>query len=167
MKTSLIITVLMLTLTSAFAETDVIPLPDATKRQMQKQAENAASERQASKAKPEKVQEIKEAIALATYAPRPQYPYEARSRHVAGWGVILARVNPNTGLVTSVKMVRSTGSPILDYAALSAYRQWRFRPKIVTAVRFPFGFAMTGTEYLEQGREQELFLGRSANTSHN
>jgi TonB family protein len=166
MKTSLIITVLMLTLTSAFAETDVIPLPDATKKQMQAQAENAAIKKQ-TPAKPEKVQDIKEAIALATYTPRPQYPYEARSRHVTGWGVILARVNLNTGLVTSVKMVRSTGSPILDYAALSAYRQWRFRPKIVTAVRFPFGFTMTGTQYLEQEREQELFLGRSANTSHN
>src|SRR6476646_2229326 len=29
------------------------------------------------------------AKALASYAPRPQYPYEARSRHVTGSGVIV------------------------------------------------------------------------------
>src|SRR4029077_11972862 len=33
------------------------------------------------------------AKALALYAPRPQYPYEARSRHVTGSGVIVAQVD--------------------------------------------------------------------------
>jgi TonB family protein len=152
MKTSKTITCIagaMLTLASAFAETDVIPLPDATKRQMQKEAENAESKRQASKAtpKPEKVYDIKEAYAWAAYAPRPQYPYAARSKHITGSGVLLARVNPDTGRVTSVKLVRSTGSPILDNAALSAFGQWRFRPKTVRAVRIPIVFSMTGAQY--------------------
>ena len=90
MKTTLIITTLMIALASAFAETDVIPLPGATKRQMQMQAENAESKRQASKAKakPEKVQDIGQVKPLATYAPRPQYPIEARSRHITGTAVV-------------------------------------------------------------------------------
>src|SRR5205809_5729275 len=33
------------------------------------------------------------AKALALYAPRPQYPYEARSRHVTGSGVIVCTVD--------------------------------------------------------------------------
>ena len=33
------------------------------------------------------VMSISNAKAVATYAPRPQYPYEARSRHITGSGV--------------------------------------------------------------------------------
>jgi TonB family protein len=153
METSKTITSLaaaMLTLASAFAETDVIPLPDATKRQMQKEAENAESKRQASKAKakPEKMQDIGQAKALATYAPRPQYPYEARSRHVTGRGVVVLRINAETGLVSGYKMARSTGSPILDNAALSAFRQWRFAPRRgPTILPIPVSFTMSGVQY--------------------
>ncbi len=135
MKTSKTITSIaaaILTLASALAETDVIPLP----RPLLKATP-----------KPEKVYDIKEAVAWATYAPRPQYPYAARSKHVTGSGVVVARVNPDTGHVTSVKLVRSTGSPILDYAALSAFGQWRFRPKTARAVRIPIVFSMTGAQY--------------------
>src|SRR6266853_4467680 len=57
---------------------------------------------------------ISTAKALATYAPRPQYPYEARSRHITGSGVIVATVDATTGNVTSCSVSQSTGSPILD-----------------------------------------------------
>ncbi|PYJ91635.1 MAG: hypothetical protein DME71_01940, partial [Verrucomicrobia bacterium] len=53
------------------------------------------------------------AKALALYAPHPQYPYEARSRHVTGSGVIVAQVDAASGNVTSVSVSSSTGSPIL------------------------------------------------------
>src|SRR4029434_152286 len=39
------------------------------------------------------------AKALALYAPRPQYPYEARSRHVTGSGVIVCSVDSGSGRV--------------------------------------------------------------------
>src|SRR6266446_4363618 len=87
------------------------------------------------------------AKALALYAPRPQYPYEARSRHVTGSGVIVAQVDAASGNVTSVSVSQSTGSPILDNAATSAFRQWRFRPGTVSKVNIPITFTMTGASY--------------------
>ena len=87
------------------------------------------------------------AKALALYAPRPQYPYEARSRHVTGSGVIVAQVDAASGNVTSASVSSSTGSPILDNAATSAFRQWRFRPGTVSKVNIPITFTMTGASY--------------------
>ena len=87
------------------------------------------------------------AKALALYAPRPQYPYEARSRHVTGSGVIVAQVDAGSGNVTSCSVSQSTGSPILDNAATSAFRQWRFRPGTVSKVNIPITFTMTGASY--------------------
>lgn len=103
----------------------------------------------AQKFKPIKSSEMSmsRAKALATYAPRPQYPYEARSRHVTGSGVCVVDVDPGSGNVTSASMSQSVGSPVLDSAALSAFRQWRFRPGTVSKVRIPITFTMTGASY--------------------
>jgi protein TonB len=87
------------------------------------------------------------AKALALYAPRPQYPYEARSRRVTGSGVIVVDVDSGSGNVTSASVASSIGSPILDNAAVSAFRQWRFRPGTVSKVRIPITFTMTGASY--------------------
>ncbi len=87
------------------------------------------------------------AKALAIYAPRPQYPYEARSRHIMGSGVCVADVDPGSGNVTSATMATSIGNPILDNAAVSTFRQWRFRPGTVSKVRIPITFTMTGASY--------------------
>ena len=87
------------------------------------------------------------AKALALYAPRPQYPYEARSRHITGSGVITMHVDPGSGNVTSAEVTQSIGSPILDSAAVSAFRQWRFRPGTASSVRAPITFTMTGASY--------------------
>jgi TonB family protein len=87
------------------------------------------------------------AKALAIYAPKPQYPYEARSRHITGSGVCVAQVDPASGNVTSASMAQSVGNPVLDNAAVSAFRQWRFRPGTVSKVRIPITFTMTGASY--------------------
>ena len=87
------------------------------------------------------------AKALAIYAPRPQYPYEARSRRITGSGVCVADVDPGSGNVTSATMATSIGNPILDNAAVSTFRQWRFRPGTVSKVRIPITFTMTGASY--------------------
>src|SRR6184192_3762794 len=90
---------------------------------------------------------MSKAKALAVNAPRPQYPYEARSRHITGSGVCVVKVDPASGNVTGGSMAQSIGSPILDNAALSAFRQWRFRPGTVSQVRIPITFTMTGASY--------------------
>jgi TonB family protein len=87
------------------------------------------------------------AKALALYAPRPQYPYEARSRHVTGSGVVVCSVDSASGNVTGCSVSSSTGSPILDNAATSAFRQWRFRPGTLSKVNIPITFTMTGASY--------------------
>jgi len=90
---------------------------------------------------------ISTAKALATYAPRPQYPYEARSRRITGRGVCVVEINAGSGSVTSASMASSIGNPILDNAALSAFRRWRFKPGSVSKVRIPITFTTTGAEY--------------------
>jgi TonB family protein len=90
---------------------------------------------------------ISTAKALATYAPRPQYPHQARSRHITGRGVCVVEVDAGNGSVTSASMASSIGNPILDKAALSAFRQWRFKPGSVSKVRIPITFTMTGAQY--------------------
>ena len=87
------------------------------------------------------------AKALALYAPKPQYPYEARSRHVTGSGVIVCTVDSGSGNVTGCSVSSSTGSSILDNAATSAFREWRFRPGTLSKVNIPITFTMTGASY--------------------
>ncbi len=89
---------------------------------------------------------ISTAKALATYAPRPQYLYEARSRHITGRGVCVVEVDAGSGSVTSALMASSIGNPVLDNAALSAFRQWRFKPGSVSNVRIPITFTTTGAQ---------------------
>src|SRR6266480_1280260 len=87
------------------------------------------------------------AKALAVNAPRPQYPYEARSRKIMGSGVIVMHVDPASGNVTDATVSKSIGSPILDNAAVSAFRQWRFRPGTASTVTAPITFTLTGASY--------------------
>jgi TonB family protein len=81
---------------------------------------------------------------LAVYAPRPTYPYEARAKLQTGAGFAIVTIDPATGHVTNAVMAPSTGSKILDQAALTAFRQWRFRPGTVKKVRIPIQFTLTG-----------------------
>lgn len=83
---------------------------------------------------------------FAISKPRPAYPYEARLRHMTGSGVALLNVDSTTGSVLTATIVQSTGSPILDNSALSAFRRWRFRLGGPASVRIPFTFTMFGVQ---------------------
>jgi TonB family protein len=87
------------------------------------------------------------AKALATSAPRPEYPYEARSRHIMGSGVCVVTVDVATGNVTDATMAQSIGNPILDNSATSAFRRWKFKPGMVSKVKIPITFTMGGASY--------------------
>ena len=87
------------------------------------------------------------AKAVAISAPRPEYPYEARRSKLMGSGVCVMTVDTATGAVISAEMAKSTGSAILDNAATSAFRRWRFRPGTVSKVRTPITFTMTGAQF--------------------
>jgi TonB family protein len=80
----------------------------------------------------------------ARYAARPEYPLEARRHHMEGRGVFAMHIRPN-GTVASVEIVKSTGYAVLDGAAISALRQWRFHPKpLKRVVTTPMNFTMAG-----------------------
>ena len=63
----------------------------------------------------------------AVFAPRPKYPDEAKARHFTGSGIFALHIRPD-GSVDRVDKIQSIGHPILDDAATTAFRQWRFHP---------------------------------------
>jgi TonB family protein len=80
--------------------------------------------------------------AVAIYAPRPDYPIEARERHLTGSGVALLQIDKKTGYVTSARMEKSMGHPMLDHAALAAFSRWRFKPGTVRQIRIPIRYTI-------------------------
>jgi TonB family protein len=88
------------------------------------------------------------AKAIAIFAPKPDYPYEARSRHVTGSGVAVLSVDTASGNVTDASMAQSIGNPILDNSTVSTFRRWRFAPgKCAPKVKVPITYTMTGASY--------------------
>ena len=83
-----------------------------------------------------------EARALMLSMPRPNYPYEARARHITGWGTCEILMDTKSGVVTRVVVVQSTGSKVLDEAAVNAFSRWRARPGKVSRIRVPFNFTL-------------------------
>ena len=83
----------------------------------------------------------------ATYWFLPEYPREARDRGLTGRGVVIVKVDPRAGYVTSASILKSTGHEILDNAALRAFRQWRFKPRTVTTLEIPIQFTAKGVFY--------------------
>ena len=49
-------------------------------------------------------------------------------------------IDKETGKVTGAQMLESTGSKLLDGAALQAYSQWRFKPGSVRQLKIPIEF---------------------------
>jgi TonB family protein len=75
------------------------------------------------------------------YAPRPVDRAEWAKQGLAGKGVVLVTIDQQTGKVTGVRMLQSTGNKQLDGAALEAYSQWRFQPGTGSQVNIPIEFA--------------------------
>jgi protein TonB len=90
---------------------------------------------------------LSSARVIALSAPRPEYPYEARRSRITGSGVAAISVDFASGDVSNVVMEQSTGSPVLDNAAVTAFRRWRFKPGTVSRLRTPITFTLTGAQY--------------------
>ena len=72
---------------------------------------------------------------FATHKPRPDYPVQARARHLTGAGLFIMLVTRQTGIVKDVQIAQSTGSPLLDSAAINAFKQWRFKPGAISSTK--------------------------------
>lgn len=77
--------------------------------------------------------------------PWPNYPYEARRSHITGRGVLRIYVD-ETGRVTDVKVLKSTGNRQLDDAGLTAFRHWRAKPGTRREVDMPLTFVLSGPQ---------------------
>src|SRR5215831_8455732 len=77
----------------------------------------------------------------AIYTPQPVYRPEWAKQRLAGKGVALVTIDQQTGKVTGVRMLQSTGNKELDGAVLEAYSQWRFQPGTGSQVKIPIEFA--------------------------
>jgi len=62
------------------------------------------------------------AKAVTTYAPRPDYPQQARSHRIEGSGVCVVAVDTANGSVSKAAMAQSTGNPLLDQTVLMTLR---------------------------------------------
>ena len=60
--------------------------------------------------------------------PRPESPPEARDQHLSGQGIFLLHFDKPTGNIIDVTVRQSTGSAILDQAAIATLRQWHATP---------------------------------------
>jgi protein TonB len=85
--------------------------------------------------------------AMVAYAPRPDYPYEARRQRVTGSGVAFLTVGQTSGTVTDVLMAQSCGNAILDNSTLDALRRWRFKPGSAARVQVPITYTLMGVSY--------------------
>lgn len=67
-------------------------------------------------------------------------------------GTAVLIVDIESGLVKDAVMARSTGHAILDNAAVSAFRRWRFKPGAAPPkVRVPIGFSVPMRIYPTRG----------------
>jgi TonB family protein len=106
--------------------------------------QGASKARQGHRAATESVLVGSAAKAVTMYAPRPDYPEEARSHRVAGSGVCVVSVDPASGSVTNASMAQSTGSLLLDKSVLRTVRTWKFKPRTVSQVSIPVEFPKEG-----------------------
>jgi TonB family protein len=60
--------------------------------------------------------------------PRPEPPPEARAQHLSGQGIFLLHFDKPTGNIINVTVRQSTGSSILDQAAITTLQQWHATP---------------------------------------
>jgi len=78
--------------------------------------------------------------AVATNAPLPDYPYQAKRAHVTGSGICNLVVDGQSGRVTSATMAESTGSNVLDKVTTDTFGRWRFKPGTVGLVTVPITY---------------------------
>jgi TonB family protein len=74
----------------------------------------------------------------------PEFFRNAHSeRTVTGRGVVLLDVDYDSGRVVKASMLKSTGSAILDKAAVDAFRKYHAKPRTFTRFTVPITFRIT------------------------
>jgi Gram-negative bacterial TonB protein C-terminal len=74
----------------------------------------------------------------------PQYPARFAPYAWSGKGLFLLKVNPRTGDVDEVKVLKTTSHVLLNEIAAKAFFQWKFQPGGPTQVQVPCEFYAHG-----------------------
>lgn len=82
-----------------------------------------------------------ELVRYALASPGPAYPEEAQKAKLTGSGLYELLIN-KAGTTTEVVIVKSSGSAVLDNAAKSTFRKWRFKPATFTRVQVPVSWSV-------------------------
>ena len=69
-----------------------------------------------------------------------KYPHEAAGRHIQGSGLFRINLDLNTGSVSKVALIQSTGSPMLDSYTTDALHRWRWKPGRWREIDVPITF---------------------------
>ena len=83
----------------------------------------------------------KELLRQTVTAPPVPFPEEAQRKNLAGSGVYELHIGKN-GQTTEVAVVKSAGNSVLDQAAKSVFKKWRFKPGVFTRVRIPVSWSV-------------------------
>lgn len=78
--------------------------------------------------------------------PRPDSPPEAREQHLSGRGVFLMHFDKPTGNIIDVTVSQSTGSTILDQAAITTLRQWHATPNCPREVPMTVSYTVSDAQ---------------------
>ncbi len=60
---------------------------------------------------------------------RPHLSASERTKHHSGEGLFRVILDPDTGTVRRIVVVKSSGYPGIDESVIDALRQWRLRPR--------------------------------------
>jgi len=105
------------------------------------------SHRVAKASKPIRALEPRDRQVFLTVRPQPAYPLPALRAGEQGTVLVLAQVNVD-GRVTDARVVRHSGSRILDQAAPNEVRQWKFEPAlhdgrpVVASIQVPVNYRL-------------------------
>ena len=72
----------------------------------------------------------------------PDYPYADRVQQREGTGLFRLILDPRTGNVTKIVMLKSTGFTTLDRCATTSLQRWRWRPGKWKEIDMPIKFTM-------------------------
>ena len=75
---------------------------------------------------------------------RPDYPVEFARRGAGGKGLYLLKVNPKTGDIDEVKVLKHVQYKAFDELAVRAFFQWKFQPGSPAEVKVPCEFYVSG-----------------------
>jgi hypothetical protein len=81
---------------------------------------------------------------VCLYGPYPTYPKDVIRTGAGGKGLFRLTIDPKTGRVTEVKVLKHLSLVLLDELSAKAFLQWRFKPGTITSATIPIEFHAWG-----------------------